>query len=253
LLRPHGVEARVFPVGRLDFNTSGILLVTNDGELSDGLLHPRKAVPKTYVVKVQGKMEEKDVERWRKGVELEDGRTLPAVVKLIRHEDDKTWLEITIREGRNQQIRRMGDATGFRVMRLSRVAFAGITSEGLRPGDLRVLTYDELVQLKKEYGVPKHPSVAKGPPRVQPKHRARVDRQREQTAAPAPRSGAPTREDTWGRNAEGTARPQSARARHSFARPEAEPPQGRHGGWRGHGPDDRDPREVPRMPSRSRR
>jgi 23S rRNA pseudouridine2605 synthase len=160
LLRPHAIPERVFPVGRLDFNTSGLLLLTNDGEFSDGLLHPKRAVPKSYVVKVQGVMTPDDIDRWRKGVVLEDGKTLPADAAFLRFETDKTWFEITIREGRNQQIRRMGDATGFRVMRLSRVAFAGITIEGLRPGEIRALTREELVQLKKDYDVPRHPSAA---------------------------------------------------------------------------------------------
>jgi 23S rRNA pseudouridine2605 synthase len=166
LLEGHAIPARVFPVGRLDFHTSGLLLLTNDGEFSDGLLHPRKAVPKTYVVKVQGTMAPTDIERWREGVELEDGITLPADAHFLRneaerHDDTKTWLEITIREGRNQQIRRMGEATGFPVMRLSRTTFAGISSEGLKPGELRPLRYDELVALKKEFGVPQSPGVAR--------------------------------------------------------------------------------------------
>jgi 23S rRNA pseudouridine2605 synthase len=149
------VPGRVYPVGRLDFATSGVLLATNDGDFADGLLHPRCAVPKTYVVKVHGVMTPEDVDRWRRGVRLADGTTQPAKVKLLRHEGDKTWLELVITEGRNQQIRRMGEATGFQVMRLSRLAFAGITGEGLRPGGWRYLGHDELAALKKEYGVPK--------------------------------------------------------------------------------------------------
>lgn len=149
------VPVRVVPVGRLDFATSGVLLATNDGDFAMGLLHPKKAVPKTYVVKALGEMEAKDLDRWRKGVDLADGKTLPARVKLLRHEAGKTWFELTITEGRNQQVRRMGDATGFRVMRLSRVSFAGITSEGLRPGGWRYLTPDELRDIKGEFGVPK--------------------------------------------------------------------------------------------------
>ena len=147
--------ARVYPVGRLDFNTSGALLVTNDGDFSVALMHPRRAVPKTYVVKVQGVMEDRDVDHWRRGVNLEDGKTHPAKVKLLRYEGDKTWLELTITEGRNQQVRRMGETTGFRVMRLARLSFAGVNTEGLRPGDWRYLTADELSTLKKDYGVPK--------------------------------------------------------------------------------------------------
>jgi 23S rRNA pseudouridine2605 synthase len=149
------IRARVFPVGRLDFATSGVLLVTNDGEFSEGLLHPKRAVPKTYVVKVAGRMEERDLERWAKGVILEDGKTLPAEATLIRYEGDKTWFEVTIREGRNQQIRRMGEATGFRVMRLARLSFANIPSEGLKPGAFRAITREELLQLRKEHGVPR--------------------------------------------------------------------------------------------------
>ncbi len=161
LLKPHGVAARVFPVGRLDFHTSGLLLITNDGEFADGLLHPKRGVPKTYVVKVNGVMTPDDLERWRSGVELDDGRTRPAEVSLLRHEDRRTWFEITISEGRNQQIRRMGEATGFHVMRLSRQSFAGITLEGLIPGALRSLTVEELVELKKQYGVPRSPGMGR--------------------------------------------------------------------------------------------
>jgi 23S rRNA pseudouridine2605 synthase len=147
--------ARLFPVGRLDFATSGALLATNDGEFSDGLLHPKRAVPKTYVVKVSGIMEKEHLDRWRNGITLEDGPTLPAEANFLRHEGDKTWFELTIKEGRNQQIRRMGEATGFPVMRLSRVAFAGVSTEGLAPGGVRPLTREELYALKKAYGVPR--------------------------------------------------------------------------------------------------
>ncbi|HRG97944.1 MAG TPA: pseudouridine synthase, partial [Polyangiaceae bacterium] len=148
-------DARLFPVGRLDFATSGALLATNDGAFADGLLHPKRAVPKTYVVKVNGIMEKEHLDRWRHGLELDDGPTQPAEVNFLRHEGDKTWFELTIKEGRNQQIRRMGEASGFLVMRLSRVAFAGVTTEGLPPGGVRPLTRDELGALKKSYGVPK--------------------------------------------------------------------------------------------------
>ncbi len=133
----HDVGGRVYPVGRLDFATSGVLLVTNDGEFANALLHPRGGVPKTYVLKVHGNMGDEDVIRWATGVQLDDGITLPADVRILRHEDDKTWLEVTLREGRNQQIRRMGEATGFPVMRLARMSFAGVSSEGIRPGEWR--------------------------------------------------------------------------------------------------------------------
>lgn len=85
------VGARVFPIGRLDYATSGVLLASNDGEFADGLLHPRREVPKTYVVKVNGVMSPDDLERWRTGIELEDGKTLPADAHMLRHEEGKTW------------------------------------------------------------------------------------------------------------------------------------------------------------------
>lgn len=150
-----GFDARLYPVGRLDFATSGVLLATNDGDFANGMLHPKGGVPKTYVVKVRGVMDAPDLKRWEEGVDLEDGRTLPARVSVIRREPDRTWFEITLREGRNQQIRRMGEATGFLVMRLARVSFAGVTHEGLRPGQSRQLTWQELSALKETFGVPK--------------------------------------------------------------------------------------------------
>ncbi|MDW8251603.1 MAG: pseudouridine synthase, partial [Myxococcales bacterium] len=150
------LQANLYPVGRLDFHTSGALLLTNDGDFTQGLLHPKKKVPKDYVVKVQGEMSDKDLERWRQGVKLDDGAvTAPCEVFLLRRERGKTWIKITLQEGRNQQIRRMGNATGFPVMRLVRLSFAGITTEGLRPGQFRLLTVDELRNLKANYGVPR--------------------------------------------------------------------------------------------------
>jgi 23S rRNA pseudouridine2605 synthase len=156
-----GAGGRDYPVGRLDFATSGVLLATNDGDFANGLLHPKGGVPKTYVVKAMGLMTDPVLDAWRKGVELEDGKTAPAQVKLIRYEGDKTWFEVTLREGRNQQIRRMGEATGHRVMRLARVSFAGVTHEGIRPGEWRSLTMDELKDLREAFGVPKR--VRRGP------------------------------------------------------------------------------------------
>ncbi len=232
------VDARVYPVGRLDFATSGVLLATNDGAFADGLLHPKKAVPKTYVVKASGTMKDVDLERWRTGVELDDGMTLPAEVSLIRYESSdgptrssdvrdrltakaergKTWFEVTVREGRNQQIRRMGTASGFEVMRLSRTAFANITSEGLRPGAVRSLTYQELSDLKKAYGVPKSIPSEIEPNMSKPQLRAPWRRSREsapntENVAPRYGMGSPGRrgvdvtEDYGGRSGRGSSGP----------------------------------------------
>ncbi len=186
--------ARCYPVGRLDFATSGVLLITNDGAFADGLLHPKKAVPKSYVVKTNGLMKPEDLKLWESGVKLEDGQTTGrAHTEFLRHEGDKTWFELTISEGRNQQIRRMGVATGFQVMRLSRVSFAGVTSEGLRPGQLRMLTFDELQSIKAAYGVPKRVRSPQALPEAQsrePRPSSRFTR----THQPAPKDDrAPTR------------------------------------------------------------
>jgi 23S rRNA pseudouridine2605 synthase len=207
------VGARVYPVGRLDFATSGVLLATNDGDFAEGLLHPKRAVPKTYVVKVNGKMAAEDMDRWRNGVRLEDGMTAPAEAKTLRFEGDKTWFELTIKEGRNQQIRRMGEATGFAVMRLARLSFATITAEGLRPGQWRHMTRDELAQLKKTYGVPR--SIPTPPEKVESGRRTRAS----QGGAERPERSAgarPAREQVRGRPSRG---PSEGRGRAEAATP----------------------------------
>lgn len=154
-----GVGARVAPVGRLDFHTSGVLLCTNDGELASRLLHPRHGVEKEYVAKVRGVVDEAGLERLQKSITVEGRATRPAEVRRLRIEGDKTWLSITLREGKNRQVRRLGEAAGFSVLRLSRISQAGIGAEGLAPGRWRYLTRDELLSLKRAYGVPRrlHP------------------------------------------------------------------------------------------------
>ncbi len=147
--------ARVVPVGRLDFHTSGALICTNDGEFAQALAHPTKAVPKIYVAKVKGAVDDEALDRFSERIVIDGRPTQPAQVKRLRFEGDKTWLEITLREGRNRQVRKLGEATGFPVMRLARISHAGVTSEDLRPGQWRPLSVDELVELKRDYGVPK--------------------------------------------------------------------------------------------------
>ncbi|MCG8554845.1 MAG: rRNA pseudouridine synthase [Proteobacteria bacterium] len=147
-----GIRERVFPVGRLDYHTSGALLLTNDGELAQALLHPRRAVPKTYVAKVRGAVDERTLALLSNGIVLDDGyKTRKADVYVLREERDSTWLQLTLREGKNRQIHRMVEAAGQRVVRLSRTEFAGITVEGLRPGQHRPLSGKELDRLKRDY------------------------------------------------------------------------------------------------------
>ncbi len=146
------LEESVHPVGRLDYHTSGVLLLTNDGAFTDGLLRPKRGVPKTYLAKVQGNVALDALGKLRQGVTLDDGYvTKPAEVFVHRSEAKTTWLSITLKEGKNRQIHRMGDALGHRVMRLVRQSFAGITVEGLRPGQYRPLNEKELEQIGKKY------------------------------------------------------------------------------------------------------
>ena len=139
------IPERVVPVGRLDYHT-------NDGDMIDALLRPVSGVPKIYAVKFQGHLDVEELDALRNGVRLDDGyRTKPAEAFVLRQERNHTWVQITLTEGKNRQIHRMGDAIRRRVMRLARQSFAGISIEGLRPGEYRELNRDELQQLKKKF------------------------------------------------------------------------------------------------------
>lgn len=143
---------RVYPIGRLDYHTTGVLLLTNDGEMSEALTRPDARVPKVYAARMQGHLDEDALEALRKGVELDDGyKTKPAEVFVLREEERSTWVQLTLEEGKNRQVHRMGEAVGHRVQRLVRTSFAGITADGLRPGQMRPLTDKEVDKLKKKY------------------------------------------------------------------------------------------------------
>ncbi|MBR1807267.1 MAG: rRNA pseudouridine synthase [Selenomonadaceae bacterium] len=135
---------RVYPVGRLDLNSEGLLLLTNDGDLTNALLHPRREVTKTYRARVTGTVTEDKLDKLRTGIELDDGLTAPAEIYLL----DDGLVEITIHEGRNRQVRRMFAAIGCDVKRLRRVKFAGLTLDGLKVGQVRSLSADEISRLK---------------------------------------------------------------------------------------------------------
>jgi 23S rRNA pseudouridine2605 synthase len=135
---------RVVPVGRLDYDTEGLLVLTNDGELTNLLAHPRHGVDKTYLAEVEGVPKPADVKRLRDGVELDDGMTAPARVRIVQRAADHAALEITIHEGRNRQVRRMGDAIGHRVRRLVRTRIGPLHDRNLAPGEWRPLTAPEV-------------------------------------------------------------------------------------------------------------
>ena len=142
------VSERVYPVGRLDYDTEGLLLMTNDGELAHRLQHPRYEIDKQYLATVKGLITPQALRRLRNGVKLEDGWTAPAKVKLVGKENGCSQLCLTIHEGRNRQIRRMLRAVGFPVQALKRERVAFFTLRGLRPGEYRELTAEEQQRLR---------------------------------------------------------------------------------------------------------
>ncbi|HEU4738808.1 MAG TPA: pseudouridine synthase [Solirubrobacterales bacterium] len=137
-------EARLYPVGRLDADTTGLLLLTNDGELANRLTHPRYEIPKTYRVRLRAPIADRDLERLRKGVELEDGPTGPAEVRRLAERE----VEIVLREGRNRQVRRMVEEVGNRVTGLRRVRFGPLALGRLKEGGARRLSDTEVAQLR---------------------------------------------------------------------------------------------------------
>ncbi|MEN6413141.1 MAG: pseudouridine synthase [Veillonellales bacterium] len=145
------IPERIYPVGRLDYNTEGLLIMTNDGELTHSLIHPSKKIDKTYLAKVTGIPAEEKLDLLRMGIKLSDGMTSPAKMQRmdIDREKNITTVEITIHEGKNRQIRRMFDTIGHPVKQLKRVKFAFLTLSGLRRGKYRHLTPEEIAELKK--------------------------------------------------------------------------------------------------------
>jgi len=147
----HGVKEYVYPVGRLDYDTQGLLLLTNDGDLAAKLTHPRHEVDRTYEASVSGMPDDEAIDRLRSGIPLDGRRTLPAEVVLVnKGPRNRTGvLMITIREGRNRQVRRMLEAVGHPVQSLRRIRFGPLALRGLKPGEWRELSEVEVEKLKK--------------------------------------------------------------------------------------------------------
>ncbi|WP_297211162.1 MULTISPECIES: pseudouridine synthase [Thermodesulfovibrio] len=143
-----GIKFRVYPVGRLDFDSEGLLLLTNDGALAHQIMHPSSQIEKTYMVKVEGLIERETIEKLRKGVKIEGRLAVPVSVNLVRTLKANSWIRITLHEGRKRQIRKMLERVGHPVIRLIRVAIDGVRLGELKPGQLRPLTKEEIEQLK---------------------------------------------------------------------------------------------------------
>jgi 23S rRNA pseudouridine2605 synthase len=146
-------EPRIVPVGRLDADTTGALLLTNDGDLAHRLAHPRYGVPKVYEAEVDGSPSAGAVARLRSGIDLEDGLTAPAEVRVLRRGRQTSRLELTLHEGRKHQVKRMCEAVGHPVRRLHRSRYAGLELGDLAPGAWRALTPDEVVALRAAVGL----------------------------------------------------------------------------------------------------
>ena len=190
-------------VGRLDYGSEGVLIVTNDGEMAYRLTHPGYGVTKTYLTKVSGTPDKRKLSQLAKGVILDDGPTSAARVELVSSAGPSSWVLITIHEGRNRIVRRLMDAVGHRVLKLKRVGFGGITLRGLEPGQCRSLSSGELTHLRRLIKEP-------GPPVLKVSYEVRrgvaealrlptPDRELEETQRARDGEGRPYRKKGWAR------------------------------------------------------
>ena len=143
-----GENYRLYPVGRLDFNTSGALLISNDGELANLVTHPSTHLNKTYIVTIDSEVKDEHIESLKKGVMLEDGMTQPSIVKVIRRSKDYSLISITIHEGRNRQVRRMFEHFSYHVKNLHRESIGFLNLQGIERGKYRKLTNEEVNKIK---------------------------------------------------------------------------------------------------------
>ncbi len=148
-------EKRIYPVGRLDYDTTGLLILTNDGDFTNALLHPKNKIDKTYIAKINGILSPPDLMKLKKGVYIDDYKTMPAKIKVRRidKKNNVSFVELTIREGKNHQIKKMIESVGFEVLKLKREKIEFLTLNGLASGEYRVLNNKEV---KKLYNISKN-------------------------------------------------------------------------------------------------
>jgi 23S rRNA pseudouridine2605 synthase len=142
------IPERIYPVGRLDYDTTGVLLLTNDGELTNRLLHPGYESEKIYRVLINKILRPIDLHKLQNGIMLDGKMTIPCTIKELRRKDNCSFLEIRLKEGRNRQIKRMFEEFSYTVEEINRISFSGLTLGSLRPGEWRYLTKDEITRLK---------------------------------------------------------------------------------------------------------
>ena len=149
------IDDRIFPVGRLDFDTEGVLLLTNDGDIAYRLTHPKFQIGKVYEVWVEGRIDNKIIRKLSEGVAIDKGVTVSGEAAILKQENEKSLIEIRIHEGKKRQIKRMLNAVGHPVIHLQRTSFAGLTTDGLQRGEWRYLTEKEVEHLYKITGLQK--------------------------------------------------------------------------------------------------
>lgn len=145
LVKP--ISTRIFPVGRLDYLSEGLILMTNDGDMANMIMHPSYEVTKTYEVKVFGKIDEAILKKLRNGIESSDGLLKPQSVRIVEQLPNKTWLEFRLNEGKNREIRRICEASGVIIDKLKRVAIGALSIDGIKPGDWSYITKPDLLRL----------------------------------------------------------------------------------------------------------
>ena len=143
------IKERIYPIGRLDYDTSGLLLLTDDGDLANKLMHPKYRIFKTYEVELKGSIKKESINILRKGVLIDGYKTAPAKVKLLKQTQNNTSVQISIHEGKNRQVRKMFEAVGNKVIKLKRISFGNIGLGQLKPGQWKYLTVDEVSFLKR--------------------------------------------------------------------------------------------------------
>ena len=142
-------EKRIYPVGRLDYDTTGLLILTNDGEFANNIIHPKNEIDKVYIAKINGILSSSDIMRLKKGIIIDDRKTAPARVKVkkIDKSQNTSYIEINIHEGRNHQIKKMIESVGYEVLKLKRDKIAFLTTNGLKSGEYRILSPKEVSKL----------------------------------------------------------------------------------------------------------
>lgn len=143
-----GVKERIYPVGRLDYDTSGLLLLSNDGDLAYKLTHPGREIDKVYQVKIKGILDDRAIQAFKHGIRIDDYVTSPANVRTIEHTEKDSIIEVTIHEGKNRQVRRMCEEVGYTVLKLKRIAIGPLKLDGIEEGSWRYLTTEEIKKLK---------------------------------------------------------------------------------------------------------